>query len=744
MSAQSQSNIRNMSSVSRSSRPRPPILRRFVQKWDQKENQNMLRFLKQQELEDVDVRDITDKVRWIIVEKVQFALPPEHMSGQGSPEVNERIIRPILTELRQNWSDSGAIPFCLLLLSTKFSAASDLDLGYRSVWATRSTIALHLAARCLRYFDENDLTNALFFEFEFVDDGRFDSPTRLSERPDEVFTPSRTFSPSSQPPDNRDDEYTPLLEEETGPIYSESTMGLAVQLHALGFTSHPLVQATTHAIWNGTICILWEDLGDEEDRPRYRFLRETAARDLRYGSTTGRSKVRPSGPEDKDKAFWWGEYSSTWRADLDRNSFEYVVSRHNLLDIEKLRVPRLQYWLSVLLLTVFVGLYILLTLVPPFRVDPAQVTVIEINFHVLAWSLVIDKLESLTTTGLAWFLQLWNLVDVVMYSLYITFFTLRMLGLQPSYGPEYTKAALEVLAFLSLPLWLRFIGAFDRVKWFGVVAMGASKMISEAYPFVLLVIVFLIGFCNALYALAVAEGTHKELTWISIFGELSKIFVGGFSYARDGADFSKRIDPFWGQILFLTFSGTQSIVLMTILASFFSQAISSIIRNAEAEFHFRLVQLVVDYAKNGDVYPFAPPFNVIELLLELLSPFVPTVLYARINRRLLRFFMFPVLLTIYIFEIISWIFRTRFGIAPPKPTNLTSGGAPATPLTRRSAEPIGKRGPMPSVGLPPVLVSEANGDDLMKETEKTTELAELKSMLAQVLKRLDDLEPTRE
>ncbi|KAJ3340305.1 hypothetical protein HDU93_007146 [Gonapodya sp. JEL0774] len=605
----------------------------------------MLRYLKQQQLEDVDVKEISDQIRYLIVDKVPYALTPEHLSQNGSPEVNERIIRPILMELRQKWEDSAAVPFCLLFLATKFAAASLVDLGYKTVWATRSTISFLVAARCLRYYDESDLTNALFFEFEFVDDGRFDSPKSLSEPPQSTGPQTALFAPeemlatkvtfAAESYDTFKDERTPLLPAssehatESGEEISESAMSLAIRLHALPFTSHPLVQATTHAIWNGSICILWEDLGDDEDRPRYRFLREWAVRDLRNESVVATAKAKALAPRTDERAFFWGEYSSTWRPAMDRDSWSYLASRHNLLDIEKLRVPRLQYWLSVVVLTIFVTLYILLTLVEPYTVKLDRFSPIEIAFH--------DPDETLL----------------------------------------YNKFALETLAFLSLPLWLRFIGAFERIKWFGVVMMGAQKMLSEAYPFILLVIVFIVGFCNALFALAVAEGTDAQMSWFDILGELSKIFVGGFSYTRDGADFAKRIDPIWGQILFLTFSGSQSIVLMTILASFFSQAIQSIIKNAEAEFDFHLVQLVVDFAKNGDVYPFAPP----------------------------------------------------------------GASAPLTPLTMRTAEPISKRGPMQSVGLPPAPLSPA-AEVVSSGSGETPsgENAELKAMLAEVLRRLEAIE----
>ncbi|KAJ3336910.1 hypothetical protein HDU93_001978 [Gonapodya sp. JEL0774] len=501
-------------------------------------------------LSNFDVLELLDDIKGMIIAKCDFALTPEQLKGQASSALNESVLKPILSTLKER--GAVATVFCLLYLADKFGTVADVDLGFRSVWTTRSAIAIYLATRCLRYYNDSDLVNALYFDFTFEDDGRFSSPSRLSND----NSASSPLIPGGRLSDNWTggqpavaSETTSLLtnQETTGTAetFTDSAMALAIKLHAIAFTSHPLVQATTHAIWDGRLSIVWENLGDDEDRPRHRYVMETIRRmataESSVGNTTNRhGHRRQSSDGDTENGPNVGSDEELWRRDqkIDRNSWAYLSSRRNLLDIAKLRVPRLQYVLSVCSYSTFLFLYSLLTLV--VSVNTSRITTLEILADIAAFSLILEEFSQYRRMNL--------------YAFYLAFFALRLIG--------------------------------------------------------------------------------------------------------------------------------------TILISIFSQSFSSIINNAEAEFEFQLAQLVVEFAKTGDVYPFIPPFNVVAFVVKLLSPFLSPATFARINRRLLRTFMFPLLLLLWCMDLFRWAVAHPGASRSSVPAYSDSESRPASEPFDRPTSPI--------------------------------------------------------
>ncbi|KAJ3338190.1 hypothetical protein HDU93_009850 [Gonapodya sp. JEL0774] len=522
---------------------------------------------------------------------------------------------------------SPATVYALLYLCRDFSERSSTDLGARDLWKTRAQVVQSIAGRLLKWISSpDDLIHVLFWEFsptevvELAENSFADvneSSTSVGDiRPRNLPTSSFTFldaitSTSSiclprmpefgsvQYPDGDGNVETCAPSPDDMEAVRESALSLAVDCRAVRFTSHPLVQKVLRWMWEGRVVVV---RGGGE-RPR-----EDPNEDASAAECHAESWLR------------WVEPPQT---------AEYFFNATHFFDIDKLRVPKYQYLYSLAATLLFLLLFTSLSFSRPPALSP-----LELVCDALAASLLMDELAALWAGGVAfYFKNLWNWLDVGIFSSYVAFFVMRITSLN-SADAELTERAFDVLAIVNIFLWPRFLSILDRYKFFGTIAIIVKRVIAESYLYIVLLSVFALGFLQAMYALSLGKqaGVLCNITW-------------------DILDFSMTIDDTIAPGLSLAFVATVGIILLNLLISIFNKSFSDIVASSDLEFDFQLAYQAVEAQDMSEPFPFLPPFNLLEpFFVWPMKLVLPPTTYVAYNLSLVKVCGIPVLIGVWFWE----------------------------------------------------------------------------------------------
>ncbi|KAG0224698.1 hypothetical protein BGW41_004972 [Actinomortierella wolfii] len=136
--------------------------------------------------------------------------------------------------------------------------------------------------------------------------------------------------------------------------------------------------------------------------------------------------------------------------------------------------------------------------------------------------------------------------------------------------------------------------------------------------------------------------SYGEISWL-----LLQVFLGS---AFEGFDEADELGTF-GRPLMVFFVAVSAVFLYTLLISIFSQTFSDVSANANEEFMFLFSLKVMEEVKSDKIYEFQPPFNIMAGIIVWPSHWIfDQYTVGKINRALLRFFYFPELVCIWIYE----------------------------------------------------------------------------------------------
>ncbi|KAF9955934.1 hypothetical protein BGZ72_003251 [Mortierella alpina] len=356
---------------------------------------------------------------------------------------------------------------------------------------------------------------------------------------------------------------------------AENAIEIAIRVHATDFLADVEVQRCVQALWNGLI------LQTEDDECRVRFV----------------------------------EYNGVRR------------SRHNLwewIDVGRLNVPKYQNNMRIAMFIVFLIVY---TFIVNDRTE--QPTAAEWALYVVVCGYIFEEFRLIFEGGTAFFLgSIWHWINIFSYSVFIVCFALRFtayyLVQDEKLTQYYTNMSYDLMALLSVFLWLKILSLLDGIQYFGTMVMVLQKMLKDGIMFFWLLAWVFIGFFQSFYALQ-----NDKLKDAS---NSSKLLIRGFLQDPDW-DLAMEQDPAYGFWLFALYLFLTSIILLNLLVALFNSSYTNITDSSEKEYLALFTFKVFSYLKSPDEFPYAAPFNLIEVFFVIpWSSILSKDAYRKLNK----------------------------------------------------------------------------------------------------------------
>uniref|UniRef100_A0AAY4E8N4 Transient receptor ion channel domain-containing protein n=1 Tax=Denticeps clupeoides TaxID=299321 RepID=A0AAY4E8N4_9TELE len=284
-----------------------------------------------------------------------------------------------------------------------------------------------------------------------------------------------------------------------------------------------------------------------------------------------------------------------------------------------------------------------------FRVKTTRFTWTEILIMVWVTGMMWSECKELWTEGpREYILQLWNVLDFGMLSIFIASFTARFFAfLQAMKAQEYVDEKIHVadLSLVTLPPDIRYF-TYARDKWlpsdpqliseglyaiavvlsfsriayilpanesFGPLQISLGRTVKDIFKFMVLFIMVFLAFMIGMFilysyylgakvnpAFTTVEESFKTLFW-SIFG-LSEVSSVVLKYDHK---FIENI----GYVLYGIYNVTMVVVLLNMLIAMINSSYQEIEDDSDVEWKFARSKLWLYYFDNGKTLP--PPFSVV-------------------------------------------------------------------------------------------------------------------------------------
>ncbi|XP_030621350.1 short transient receptor potential channel 3 [Chanos chanos] len=284
-----------------------------------------------------------------------------------------------------------------------------------------------------------------------------------------------------------------------------------------------------------------------------------------------------------------------------------------------------------------------------FRVKTTRFTWTEILIMVWVAGMMWSECKELWTEGpREYILQLWNVLDFGMLSIFIAAFTARFFAfLQAMKAQEYVDEKIHApdLSLVTLPPDIKYF-TYARDKWlpsdpqliseglyaiavvlsfsriayilpanesFGPLQISLGRTVKDIFKFMVLFIMVFLAFMIGMFilysyylgakvnpAFTTVEESFKTLFW-SIFG-LSEVSSVVLKYDHK---FIENI----GYVLYGIYNVTMVVVLLNMLIAMINSSYQEIEDDADVEWKFARSKLWLSYFDNGKTLP--PPFSIV-------------------------------------------------------------------------------------------------------------------------------------
>ncbi|KAF8933048.1 hypothetical protein EDD21DRAFT_25092 [Dissophora ornata] len=368
---------------------------------------------------------------------------------------------------------------------------------------------------------------------------------------------------------------------------AESAIEIAIRVHATDFLADVEVQRCVQALWNGLI------LQTQDDEYRVRFVEYSGVRRRRH-------------------LLW-----------------EWV-------DISRLNVPKYQNNIKIAMFVLFLAMY---TIVVNDRTKFPSV--VEWSVYVFVCGYIFEEFRLIFEGGTAFFLgSVWHWTNIISYAMFLVSFSFRFtacfLITDIKMIDDYNNIAYDIMALLAVFLWVKTLSLLDGLQYFGTMVMVLQKMLKDGIMFFWLLAWVYIGFFQSFYALQRDE--------VKDFQSSTMLLVRGFLQDPDW-ELADSIDDFYGNWLFALYLFFTSIILLNLLVALFNSSYTNITDSSEKEYLALFTFKVFSYLKSPDQFPYAAPFNLIEVFFVIpWSVVVSKKTYAKINRIVMgTLFCIPIL-----------------------------------------------------------------------------------------------------
>ncbi|KAL9932022.1 hypothetical protein V8E36_009083 [Tilletia maclaganii] len=329
------------------------------------------------------------------------------------------------------------------------------------------------------------------------------------------------------------------------------------------------------------------------------------------------------------------------------------------LDPDRLRTPRYQNALQLIVSIIYLGLFTdaINTVNPGGDLD-----IFEGLLYIFTLAFIADEFSKFIKIG-RHFVSFWNTFNSVLYTILAASFIIRMIALSypaPPGGPfpkppppgsdeppllpddprtKYNALSYNLLAFSAPFFWMRLLLYLDTFKFFGTMLVVLKHMMKESAIFFALLIGVVLGFLQAFVGLDQVDDNLTATQFII------KAMAGSVLQSPDFDGFDNFAPPF-GLILYMIFTFIITVILLNILIALFGESYSSVTENSTDEYMALFAQKTIQFTRAPDENVFVAPANLIELFL-LILPFewwLPKARYEQLNDIVMGILYSPLLL----------------------------------------------------------------------------------------------------
>ncbi|KAK0549184.1 Calcium channel yvc1, partial [Tilletia horrida] len=341
-----------------------------------------------------------------------------------------------------------------------------------------------------------------------------------------------------------------------------------------------------------------------------------------------------------------------WESKADPSYFAH-------LDPDRLRTPRYQNALQLIVSLVYLGLFTaaINTVNPGGDLD-----IVEGFLYIFTLSFIADELSKFIKVG-RHYISFWNTFNSVLYTMLAASFIIRLVALShpsppggpypkppPSDGgdqeplPDDPRTRLNALSYnllaFSAPFfWMRLLLYLDTFKFFGTMLVVLKHMMKESVIFFALLIGVVLGFLQAFIGLDQVDDNITATQFII------KAMAGSVLQSPDFDGFDNFAPPF-GIVLYMIFTFIITVILLNILIALYGESYSNVTENSTDEYMALFAQKTIQFTRAPDENVFVAPFNLIELFC-LVLPFewwLPKRRYEQLNDVVMGIIYSPLLL----------------------------------------------------------------------------------------------------
>ncbi|KAI8589306.1 hypothetical protein BDZ88DRAFT_418408 [Geranomyces variabilis] len=284
----------------------------------------------------------------------------------------------------------------------------------------------------------------------------------------------------------------------------------------------------------------------------------------------------------------------------------------------KIKIPRYQYYTSVVIYFAYVALYsycvVRRTEVPGTA---------EIVMYIMSLSFIAEDTKSVLMAHKRFeALGLWNWADYFGYILFLVAFGFRMWALLlPTGDPDivrYVDTSFNVLSCAAVLIWFRTLELLDTFRACAYLLITMRRCLSSSFPFFALIGVVIMGFTQAMYGLAVGPyGGHTEIpadrpTVPDIAPIVNMLFKGLLMDPE--YDAASEIHVVYGTVLFHLFLFISSVLFVNLLIAAFCNSFEGVLIESDHEVALLFAERTLSHIQRSHEVPFLPPANLLELL----------------------------------------------------------------------------------------------------------------------------------
>lgn len=371
-------------------------------------------------------------------------------------------------------------------------------------------------------------------------------------------------------------------------------------------------------------------------------------------------------------------------------------------DPARLGVPRYSYTINIFLWIFFLAIFTVQT--RTFK----SFDVFEGILWIMAAGYLVEDASKWVKMGGLGAIEFWTVMDILTDGLLLVAFSFRTASFlaHDKHVAQYELRAFQFLACVAPLIWIQLLKITDGWKYFGSLQVILLRMFKESAIFFTLLIIVMIGFFHAFYALDAADESRVDNAVVKIIDVLTQALLGG-------ADFDLTNDEAFGypydHILYYAYCFVTAVILLNILIAFFGTAYSDVVDSADEVYAAFFCQKVISMVRAPDQFVYLPPFNLLEaFIIAPLEWIVSQHTYARINHSVQSVIFALPLMCVAFYE--SRVARRGGVLALPMLYNEEDELANAG-LSGTSEDPIVPRDMQHSAGLE---ISRTNFDDLVK------------------------------